>query len=183
MGFTQNRDIVAKEIEKSLNSIDVSKVEEFLQIMLSSKAIFCDGMGRTELQVKGFVMRLAQMGLAAHDVSSVTTPATTKDDVLLICSGSGETENLVAHAKKAKKIGAKIALISSKEQSSIADIADVNIVIKTKVKNDTNANSIQPLGALFGQASGAFMDLMVIELMQKVGISEKEMIARHKNLE
>ena len=57
-------------------------------------------------------MRLMHMGKQVYVVGEIVTPSIQQGDLLLIVSGSGETESLVAMAKKAKRLGATIATVT-----------------------------------------------------------------------
>lgn len=149
----------------------------------TGKRIFCDGAGRSGLQIKGFAMRLVQMGFQAVVVGEPTVPAITAEDILLICSASGETSMLVAHARKAKTIGAQILLVTANDQSSLASICDRKILIHASTKKQTTVASVQPMGSLFEQSVGILFDILVLHLMQKYNISNQDMIQKHANLE
>ncbi len=128
-------------------------------------------------------MRLIQMGFQAAIVGEPTVPAIKEDDVLLICSASGETAILTAHAKKAKTIGAKLLLITASPASALAALCDHMVVLKASSKNDVTDASIQPMGSLFEQSVGILLDIMVLYLMEKYQITNTDMYSNHANLE
>ena len=90
--------IVCRELENTLSSIDEKQAEAFVELIDSAEEIFCAGAGRSGFQVKGFAMRLMHMGKKSYVVGETCTPNITKDGVLVICSGSGETKSMVNHA-------------------------------------------------------------------------------------
>ena len=128
-------------------------------------------------------MRLIQMGFTALVVGEATTPAITRDDMLLICSASGETPMLVEHAAKAKKVGAAIMLITTSEASSLAVLSDSMITIDASSKTTRSDASVQPMGSLFEQSTAILLDIIVLCLMEKHGISSDDMYRNHSNLE
>ena len=158
---------VLREINRSVSGVSHESLEALVNAVNREKRIFCDGVGRSRLKAEGFAMRLIQMGFTALVVGEATTPAITRDDILLICSASGETPMLVEHAAKAKKVGAAIMLITTSEASSLAVLSD----------------SVQPMGSLFEQSTAILLDIIVLCLMEKHGISSDDMYRNHSNLE
>lgn len=183
MDFKSYADTILQEINKSVLSIDTTDIDSLVNIIVNAKRIYCDGMGKSGLQVDSFAMRLTQMGIKSYVVSGITTPAITSDDLLIICSGSGETPTLKEHVKTAKAIGAKIVIITTNRESSIGKLGDYIINISAPIKNSKTCESIQPMGSLFEQSIGIFFDVLVLMLMEKKSISSEDMYKNHKNLE
>ena len=99
------------------------------------------------------------------------------------CSASGETPMLVEHAAKAKKVGAAIMLITTSEASSLAVLSDSMITIDASSKTTRSDASVQPMGSLFEQSTAILLDIIVLCLMEKHGISSDDMYRNHSNLE
>ena len=108
-------------------------------------------------------------------------------DLLLIASGSGETDSLVSLAAKAEKNGVKIVLITMDPDSSIAKMADVCVVLpgaSPKLKNKgMEIASVQPMGSAFEQMTFLTFDAMVLEIMERTSQSSERMFERHADLE
>ena len=160
-----NRDyasVVLNELHHTLSRIDIQKANEFVELVDQAQEVFCAGAGRSGFQVKGFAMRLMHMGINSYVVGETCTPNIRENGLLVICSGSGETKSLVNHANKAKEVGAKIALITINPESTIAKLADVVVEISApspKSAKQGDIKSIQPMGSLFEQSEGIFMDI------------------------
>ena len=172
--------IVLQELTHTLSSIDEVQAEKFVQLIDEADEVFCAGAGRSGFQVKGFAMRLMHMGVASYVVGETCTPNIKEGGVLVVCSGSGETKSLVNHAAKAKEMGARVALIT------IANMADVVIEISApspKSAKQGDIKSIQPMGSLFEQSEGIFMDIAVMMLMERRGKDSDTMFGRHANME
>lgn len=176
-------ELVIKEIKNSLYSVNEESINRLTEEIGFERKIFCDGAGRSRLQIEGFAMRLIQMGFHAAVVGEPTVPAIADSDVLFICSASGETPMLVAHAKKAKLLGAKVLLITASPSSTLSSLCDDKIVLKASSKNDVTDSSIQPMGSLFEQSVGIILDIVVLHLMEKYQISNEKMLLNHANLE
>ena len=183
MDFNKYSTSVLREISTCISTIEPAIASEIVEAILSSRRIFCDGAGRSGLQIASFAMRLMQMGIDSYTVDGITTPAIDKGDLIIICSGSGETPVLVAHAKFARAIGAQVVLVTATGESSIGKMADCVLQLSAPMKNSEDVVSIQPMGTLFEQSSGVLFDILVLLIMQKLSISNEDMVLKHKNLE
>lgn len=184
-----NRDyasVVLNELHHTLSRIDIQRANEFVELVDQAQEVFCAGAGRSGFQVKGFAMRLMHMGISSYVVGETCTPNIRENGLLVICSGSGETKSLVNHANKAKEVGAKIALITINPESTIAKLADVVVEISApspKSAKQGDIKSIQPMGSLFEQSEGIFMDISIMMLMEKRNLDSDTMFGRHANME
>ncbi len=186
MNNIEYANIVVKELSQTLSSIDVKYANQFVALLDEADEIFCAGAGRSGFQVKGFAMRLMHMGFQSYVVGETCTPNIKKGDLLVIASGSGETKSLVNYALKAKEVGAKIALITINPDSTIAQKADVVVeiaAVSPKSAIQGKVKSIQPMGSLFEQSEGIFMDIAIMMLMEKRGLDSDKMFSKHANLE
>jgi len=178
--------IVLNELRQTLSRIDPAQAGRFVDVVAAAREVFCAGAGRSGFQVKGFAMRLMHMGLASYVVGETCTPNIRADGLLVVCSGSGETKSLVHHAQKAKEVGAQIALITINPLSSIGKLADVVIEIPApspKSARQGDVVSIQPMGSLFEQSEGLFMDIAIRMLMDRKNLNSETMFGRHANME
>lgn len=186
MNQKEYAETVIKELTHTLTSINEAAAAAFVNLIDEADEVFCAGAGRSGFQVKGFAMRLMHMGIHSYVVGETCTPNISENGVLVICSGSGETKSLVNHANKAKEVGAKIALITINPESSIAKLADAVIEISApspKSAKQGDIKSIQPMGSLFEQSEGIFMDIAVMMLMEKRHMTSETMFGRHANME
>jgi len=177
---------VLKEIESTLSIADHASGEKLVDRIIRSKRIFVAGAGRSGYIMRAFAMRLMHLGFEVYFVSETNTPSIGREDLLIIGSGSGETESLVVMSKKAKSVGAEIVLVSAFPESSIGALADIVIKIPApnpKAPRKTGFVSIQPMGNLFEQSMMIYMDAVIIRIMNKKGVDAEEMFRRHANLE
>lgn len=174
---------VLKEINKSVSGVSLTNLENFVNKINPNRRVFCDGAGRSRLNTEGFAMRLIQMGFQAVVVGESTTPAITGEDILLMCSASGETPMLVEHGAKAKAVGVMVMVITAAKDSSLAKLSDLAILIDAASKTTWSQASVQPMGSLFEQSAAILFDVMVLYLMEKHGISSENMYRNHSNLE
>jgi 6-phospho 3-hexuloisomerase len=143
--------------------------------------IFIAGAGRSKLVGNFFAMRLVHGGYDVSVVGEIVTPSLEKGDLLIIISGSGETEQLVAFTKKAKSIGADIMLISAKSHSTIGDLADGIFQIgRSELYGQVKG---MPMGTVFELSTLIFLEATISHLIHEKGIEEEMMRERHANLE
>ena len=178
---------VTSELAQCLSRVPPESVERAVDEITTGKRVFLAGSGRSGSGVRAHAVRLVHMGKAAHVVGDATTPPITDRDLLLIGSGSGRTASLVSTAEKAKKAGARILLVTIDPESPLARLAHTIVEIPAPapkvVSSREPATSIQPLGNLFEQALFILLDIFIMLMMQREGITSDEMFARHANLE
>lgn len=178
--------VVLDELKQTLTGIDTKATEQFVELLIQAEEVYCAGAGRSGFEVKGFAMRLMHMGKKSYVVGETCTPNITKDGLLVICSGSGSTKSMVNHAQKAKEVGAKVVLITINPESPIAAIADDVIVISApspKSAKQGDVKSIQPMGSLFEQSEGIYLDIVILMMMDALHMDSNTMFGRHANME
>lgn len=156
--------------------------DEKLTAMLDAAGrIFIAGAGRSKLVGNFFAMRLVHGGYNVNVVGEIVTPSIKAGDLLIVISGSGETEQLVAFTKSAKKVGAKIMLISSRASSTIGDMADGVFQIG---REDLYGKVVgMPMGTVFELSTLLFLESTISHIIHEKGIPEEVMRERHANLE
>jgi 6-phospho-3-hexuloisomerase len=176
---------ILKELERTLRLISDEEAEQLMDAILEAKQVFVAGAGRSGLMARSFAMRLMHMGINAYVVGETITPGVEKNDLLLVASGSGETQNLVSMAQKAKHLEARVALVTILPQSTLGQAADITVQIPAKPKDDADVGnpSIQPMGSLFEQSLLLLFDAVILRIMEKKGLISSTMYGRHANLE
>ncbi|MDR1073756.1 MAG: SIS domain-containing protein [Treponema sp.] len=117
-------DAILKEIREVLVRINKEEMEAALALIKKPRRIFVDGEGRSGLMDKGFAMHLMRLGYTVYVVGETITPALWQDDVFIGVSGSGGSATVVNDAQKAKEIGCKTLIVTSKTDSVLAATAD-----------------------------------------------------------
>lgn len=179
---------ILKEIDYVLSQVDEYHVELLIQEIRKAKTIVLCGAGRVGMAAKGFAMRLGHLGLKAYMLGDATVPALKKGDLLIACSGSGETQTIYDLVVRSKESNARIALVSSyidHNKSRMAKIADTVVVINapSKTTKIEGFSSIQPMTTLNEQCLGIFFDSVVLMLMERLNETHETMWKRHSNLE
>ncbi|WEV46881.1 6-phospho-3-hexuloisomerase [Bifidobacterium sp. ESL0690] len=180
-------ELIVGEINKYYVRIDDESLHSLARAILTAKRVFVAGLGRSGDAAQAFSNRLMHLGLQVHFVGESTSPSIAKNDLLVICSGSGTTTVLLAMARKCKEIGAKVATLTMAPQAAIGELSDFVVRIPGSAKrpdsHDGTADSRQPMGTLFEQFSWLTFDALVLILMSKLGETTETMFARHTNLE
>jgi len=176
-----NIQLILDKISGILDATDDSYHEKLAKMLDEASRIFVSGAGRSGLVGRFFAMRLMHSGYDVSLVGEIVTPSIKEGDLLIIISGSGETEQLIAYTKRAKAVGAKILLLSAKNDSTIGDLADALFQIGSeeqygKVKG-------MPMGTVFELSTLTFLEALISNIIWEKGIAEEEMRSRHANLE
>lgn len=176
---------ILSEMSLVLSSVDEGQVLELRDEILKAKKVVVCGAGRVGMAIRGFGMRLGHLGLSAYTLGDSVVPGIGKGDLLLVASGSGETQTIFDLVEIGKKNGAKVGLVTGNPESRMGKLADVVVQIKapSKTKAVEGLISIQPMTTLNEQSLGIFFDALVLELMEKMGETHDSMWARHSNLE
>jgi 6-phospho-3-hexuloisomerase/3-hexulose-6-phosphate synthase/6-phospho-3-hexuloisomerase len=177
----QNQELITDKISEILAATSEGYDEKLTKLLDEANRIFISGAGRSKLVGNFFAMRLVHAGYDVNVVGEIVTPSIKAGDLLVIISGSGETEQLIAFTKKAKEIGAKIVLISAKSSSTIGDMADAIF----QIGSDESYGKVKgmPMGTVFELSTLCFLEAMISHIIWEKGIPEEEMRGRHANLE
>ena len=177
----ENQRLIISKISEILDATEDTYAEEMTTMFDGAKRIFISGAGRSKLVGNFLGMRLMHSGYDVSMVGEIVTPSIKNGDLLIIISGSGETEQLIAFTNKAKSVGAKIVLICSKSKSTIGDMADGVFQIG---KNDSYATvKGMPMGTVFELSTLCFLESVVSHLIWEKEIPEEKMRERHANME
>ena len=178
--------LVLKEIGDALEAADIQAVEMLIEDISSAENVFFTGVGRVMMSLEAFAKRLSHLGIHTHCVGSITEPAITDKDILIVGSGSGESIIPVAIAKKAKEIGVKKVIhIGSNPKGSISVYADymVRIPVQTRLYLPDEVPSEQIMTSLFEQTLLILGDTISMMIVDDRKLDLKELWQFHANLE
>ena len=181
---------IADHIKKVASKLDTVSVIDLVNSITKSKRIFLMGAGRSGLAARAFAMRLMHMGFDVHVVGETTAPAVQPDDLVIAVSGSGETTSIANLGGISKKIGSRLATITSNKDSTLGRISDIVVIVPGRPKEDIDYEDYQerrmigytqlaPLGTVFEISALVFLDAVISELMVRTGASEAELKKRH----
>jgi 6-phospho-3-hexuloisomerase len=176
-----HQQLIIEKISGILEATDNTYEVKLTSLLDSAKRIFIAGAGRSRLVGNFFAMRLVHGGYDVSVVGEIVTPSIKAGDLLIIISGSGETEQLIAFTKSARKVGANIVLISAKGDSTIGDMADA--VFQIGRAEQYGKVRGMPMGTVFELSTLIFLEAIISHIIHDKGIPEEVMRERHANLE
>lgn len=177
---------VLNELTRTLDSIDPDALERLTDEILNAGQVFFVGVGRVMLSLQAVCKRLAHLGIKTHYVGEITEPAITKDDLLIVGSGSGGSLFPLGIAKKARNaVNCKIVHIGSNPESEMKEICDfmVRIPVRTKLYLEDEIESCQPMTSLFEQSLLLLGDILAKMIIERRGLDMKALWRCHANLE
>lgn len=178
-------DSILAEVDSVLKRVDVKSLCSFVK-RLKKKKIYIAGVGRSGLVVKAFGQRLMHLGFDVHLADEITSPAISKRDMLICCSGTGTTQLVLFMAKKARSIGSHVASFTASASSPLAKYSDTVVVIPSALSSNAGGRCVkthQPARSLFEQALFILFDAIVMELARELKIPPQMVSKRHANLE
>ncbi|MGG1216998.1 6-phospho-3-hexuloisomerase [Priestia endophytica] len=176
---------IVKELEHSAPLISSDEAETLFRHIVGAKKVFVAGAGRSGFIAKSFAMRMMHMGIDAYVVGETVTATFKKDDLLLLCTGSGETKTLTAIGEKAKTVGGTIAVVTLSPLSTIGKMANTTVTLPGAPKDQDGSHheTIQPMGSLFEQIMLLFFDALILRFMHHKELDTNKMYGKHANLE
>jgi len=182
--FKDYSNLYTQVVSETIDHIDLLNMESFIKNMLGFKRIFLTARGRTSLILQSFAMRLVHLEKSAHWVGHPTTPRITKNDCLLVASGSGKTDGLILITEKARKEGVSIFVISYQEISALSKLADHLLILPIKLdKQEIKNKSKVFLGTLFEQALFLTLECMIGVMMALEEKTFEDLSSQHVILE
>ena len=159
--------MITEELSRYAGMVTEESVREMAEAVKSAKRIFLAGAGRSGLAARGFTNRLLHMGFDVHFVGEISCPPIGEGDLIIL---------------------AKIATVTMFPTHMIGEMSDVIVTVPgstpKKAEGEKNlAESVQPMGNLFEQMSWLVYDSIIMALMEDLGQTAEEMMARHTNLE
>lgn len=173
-------EIEAEAINNLTNSIDAT-FEQVIDLLNNAKGrIFLSGIGKSGLIARKISATLSSTGSPSFflhptecfhgDVGIIS-----KDDVGILLSNSGETDELLQVIPVLKRIGIKLVAITGKKDSTLAKSSDHVLVVK--VEREACPMGIVPTAST--TAMLALGDAMAVSLLIKKGFNEEDFAKLH----
>lgn len=130
---------LSKNIVDLGRSIDHKELKQAVELIDKARVVFIAGEGASGLAAEDFFDKLIRSGKEAIFIKSSHIALEgitniTKNDVLVIFSYSGMTQEPLLMAKQARKNHAKIVLITREKTSPLRQISDIVISLPTNEK-------------------------------------------------
>ena len=183
--FQEYASIMISELRAVLANMDDASVETALQMILDAQRIVLLSGGREGLALKFFAMRLMHLGKDAHWATSDTCPALHPGDLFICVGGAGGESFVLYTLKSIRKTGAQILAVTANPQSEMAQLADGVLVIPAQAFRCDSAvvPTRQTMGNLFEQSEVLVFDALTALLRDRMGQTDADMEARHRNFE
>ncbi|MBN2334283.1 6-phospho-3-hexuloisomerase [Candidatus Bathyarchaeota archaeon] len=196
--FVQAYEELVSAIFAAMKGLNTEEVESLMSALLetreSGSKVLVVGAGRSGLVGKAFAMRLMHLGFRVYVLGETINPYMGEGDLVIVISGSGKTTVPLAAATMAKRLGARVVAITSQERSPLALNADlvVDIPGRDEIADMDEYHSRQmlgmheslaPMGTLFEDTVMVFLDSLIAELMNRLGLSEDSMRRHHATIE
>ncbi|RSK69193.1 SIS domain-containing protein [Enterobacter huaxiensis] len=172
----KNYSLVMNELSALTGKIDGQEYNAVINAITTANHIFLTGAGRSGQMINALANRLMHLGMSVSVVGEISSPHSHEGDLMIVGSGSGETQRLINQVNIAKKNGVQIALITTSPNSTLAGLADCILTIPA-------GDSVQPMGSLFEQACLLTYDSIVLALMRNLHETHHTMKARHADIE
>ena len=196
--FAQAYEELIKSISAALRGLDREEVKTLLESLMDTrtrgKKVLVVGAGRSGLVGKAFAMRLMHLGFQVFVLGETINPNVGEGDMVIVISGSGKTTVPLAAAQMAKSLNAKVVAVTSQEESPLAQTSD--LVVDIPGREDIAAEdeyhmrqlkgqheSLAPMGTMFEDTTMIFLDSIIAELMNRLGLSVDSMRLRHATIE
>ena len=185
VSMQQQLERILQENHGLLQGLSDKEVEDFIQRILGARAIFFCAQGRSGFILRCFCMRLMHLGYKVYFCGETITPAIEPGDMLVVLSGSGETPSTLEAVKATKRRKAFTFAIVGNIESRIASVVDryIHLPGTTKLRRDSEPQSLQMAGSLFEQAAFIFLEAIILTLHQEQLAGSDSFSARHTVIE
>lgn len=179
-------DQVLDELRPGLAPDVLAQIPALAEQIGKAQRLCLYGVGREGLMMKALAMRLYHLGLDAHVVGDMTTPALGNGDALLVSAGPGHFSTVAALAGVARDAGASVICFTAEPGGPVPQAADHSVILPAQTMaadQGDQATSILPMGSLYEALMFLFFELLILDLRDRLGISPDAMRANHTNLE
>ncbi len=191
----QSMELLLKNLESNMEYLHKLKnfehTQEFINVvydgLISKRRFFLLASGRSAFILQCFATRLVHFGAEVYMVTNMASiPALSKNDVLIVLSGSGTTAIVVSLLKNYVNTVKphSIITITSHPETIIGRVGDITIKLKGRTKRDKidlhdDSAVLTPEGTMFEVAAFVYLDAIIAELAIKMKITNEDMLKRH----
>jgi arabinose-5-phosphate isomerase len=177
------KNVLKTEAQSILDLIDKidSSFEQMVELICSSPGrVIISGIGKSGLIGKKIVATLTSTGtnsLFLHPVEALhgDLGIVKKNDIVIVISNSGETEELNRFIPSISDIGCKLIAFTGNTNSTMANLCD--IIINTSVKKEACPLGLAPTSSTTAQL--AMGDALAVTLINKKEFQKKDFKKSH----
>lgn len=175
---------ILSELDRVLGQVDEAQVDALCAALLGARRVVAYAMGRENLALRAFVMRLMHIGLDVAMVGDITAPPVGPGDLFLVVCGPGYISTSAGLIGVARAAGCPVAMVTAQPQAELPRQADLLLVIPAQTLADPEAaGANQAMGSAFEQGAWILFDALVPRLQAARSQSADDLRARHANLE
>ena len=160
-----------------MENVDWIRFLELADMLPRARCTFVTGAGRSGLVARSFGMRLMHAGLPAFIPGETITAAAGPGDLLVAISCTGQTGITDYFARRARKLGASVVVLTSSPDSPLAKDADKVVLIPAGDRD------IVLRAAVFEHAASMCLDAVFNVLSDHLKLDQAAFQKRHANLE
>ncbi len=191
----QSMDVILGNLKSNMEHLSKAKyfshTQKFIDLvfdgLIQKRKFFLLASGRSAFILQCFATRLVHLGAEVYMVTNLgSIPALSKEDILIVLSGSGTTSIVVSLLKNyvntVKPHG--IISITSHPETIIGRIGDITIKLKGRTKRDKvdlhdDTAILTPEGTMFEIAAFVYLDAIIAELAIRMGKTNADMLKKH----
>jgi 6-phospho-3-hexuloisomerase len=191
----QSMELILKNLQENMQHLSKPKyfahTQKFIELvhdgLINKRKFFLLASGRSAFILQCFATRLVHLGAEVYMVTNLASmPSLTKNDILIVLSGSGTTAIVVSLLKNyvntIKPYG--IVTITSHPETIIGRVADITIKLKGRTKRDKidlhdDTALLTPEGTAFEQVAFTYLDAIIAELAIKMGKTNDDLLKAH----
>jgi len=191
----QSMDVILGNLKSNIEHLSKAKyfshTQKFIDLvfdgLIKKRKFFLLASGRSAFILQCFATRLVHLGAEVYMVTNLgSIPALSKEDILIVLSGSGTTSIVVSLLKNyvntVKPYG--IVSITSHPETIIGRIGDITIKLKGRTKRDKvdlhdDTAILTPEGTMFEIAAFVYLDAIIAELAIRMGRTNADLLKKH----
>lgn len=149
--------LMSKSLEQAFFALDFSQVEQVVQLIQDHPNLHLFGISLNNILIQDFQYKMLRLGKSVFQCpipgdERLYAANIPKDDLVILVSYSGETSLILSICKILKLRGIKTIAITRKKKNSLAELADIQLVIRndeTSIFNVSNYSTEISLMYLF----------------------------------
>lgn len=128
---------IQSAIEYAIQNLDQNQLTEIATMINNANVVFCAGVGNSGVPAEACAMRLLRNGINGVFIKdthfqSIYLAQLTKNDVALLFSYTGESQDIIHIGNIIKERGIPLVSITSSIVSPLARMSDYHLLIKNK---------------------------------------------------
>lgn len=179
-------DQILSQVSESINSIDSEQFRKSVDRIAEAHRIIVTGAGRSGLLAGMFAQRLYHIGFQAWSDRDLSRPPLDDKDLLIACSGSGETAHTIALTETAVREDVPVLALIGHEDSTLFHLATTTFLLPSPAfsPSETPEKEVHPPAQSgFERSLFVVCEGLVRALIKKEGVSGEQMKRRHTNIE